>query len=154
MNKLSARPGTRSAGSETDLSVPGKPRSQVRHAGLRWLLMLTGAASTALAILGIFLPLLPTVPLLLLAAACFARSSERCYRWLLDHPYLGPMVESYLDGKGIPRRAKLAALALIWLTIPVSALLFTEQHWVRILLFAIGLGITLYLLRLPISRDQ
>ena len=148
-----ARPDPHPGGAEVNPPVPTTPRNHVSHAGLRWMLMLFGAASTALAILGIFLPLLPTVPLLLLAAACFARSSERCYRWLLDHPYLGPMVESYLDVRGIPRRAKLTALALIWLSIPISALLFTEQLWLRVLLLTIGLGITIYLLRLPVSRD-
>ena len=148
------RPGPAWPGAAANRPLSGKPRKNVNHAGLRWLLLLTGAASTALAILGIFLPLLPTVPLLLLAAACFARSSERCYRWLLDHPYLGPMVESYLDGRGIPRRAKLTALALIWLTIPVSALFFTTRLWLRLLLIAIGLGISVYLLRLPVCRNE
>lgn len=114
----------------------------------RVLLIGTGLVSTALAVLGIFLPLVPTVPLLLLAAACFARGSETFYRWLMDHPRLGPIVTPYRDGRGIPRRAKAAAIAMIWVSIPLSAWL-TGRPWLRVLLLAVGAGITVYLLRLP-----
>lgn len=129
----------------------GKPaRHSGRVAGA--LLVGVGCCSTALGVLGIFLPLLPTVPLLLLAAACFARSSERCHRWLLDHPLLGPMVQGYLDGKGIPLRAKASAIVLIWLTIPLSIVLVGDIFWLRMLLVLIGAGVTLYLLRLPVCE--
>ena len=128
----------------------GEPRGKVvNHRGLRLVLIAAGFLCTALGVLGIFLPLLPTVPLLLLAAACFARGSERCYRWLVDHRHLGPMVRGYLHGHGIPRRARWAAIALVWLTIPLTVLLAAIPLWVKILLIGIGLGITAYLLRLP-----
>jgi len=119
---------------------------------LRLLLTAAGLACTGLGVLGIFLPLLPTVPLLLLATACFARSSERFHNWLLDHPRLGPMIRGYLDGQGIPLRAKVTAIALIWLTIPVSVLFFIPFFWVKLFLIAIGLCITVYLLRLPVCE--
>jgi hypothetical protein len=109
--------------------------------------------STALAVLGIFLPLLPTVPLLLLAAACFARSSESFHRWLLEHRHLGPLLRPYLQSAGIPRRARLAAIALIWITIPVSALFLIPLPWVRVVMFAIALAVTIYLLRLPTLEE-
>jgi uncharacterized protein len=115
----------------------------------RLLLILAGLLATALAIAGIFLPLLPTVPLLLLAAACFGRSSARLQRWLLEHPRLGPLVNDYLDGEGIPRQAKIKAVALLWLSIVLSALFLTEGLWLRLLLVVIGAGVTGYLLRLP-----
>ena len=86
---------------------------------LRLSLITIGLVCTGLAILGIFLPLLPTVPLLLLAAACFARSSQRIHSWLLEHPRLGPMIRGYLDGQGIPLKSKIYAISLIWVTIPV-----------------------------------
>jgi len=121
---------------------------------LRWSLITIGLACTGLAILGIFLPLLPTVPLLLLAAACFARSSERFHGWLLQHPRLGPMIRGYLDGQGIPLRSKIYAIALLWLTIPISALFLTSLLWVQITLFAIGCGVTVYLLRLPLYSED
>ena len=119
------------------------------HRGLRILLIAAGWVSTALAVLGIFLPLLPTVPLLLLAAACFARGSQRCYRWLLDHRHLGPLVNGYLGGKGIPRRARVTAIVLVWLSIPLTVILTPAPVIVKAGLLLIGLGITVYLLRLP-----
>lgn len=119
---------------------------------LRAILIAVGFCSTAMAVLGIFLPLLPTVPLLLLAAACFARSSERFHNWLLDHPHLGPMLRSFLDGQGIPLRAKITAITLIWLTIPVSVLFVIPLFWVKVFLIAIGLCVTVYLLRLPVCE--
>lgn len=119
----------------------------------RWCLLTAGLLSTALAILGIFLPLLPTVPLLLLAAACFARSSETSYRWLLEHRHLGPLLQPYLDGAGIPRRARLKAIALLWITMTASALFIVPLVWVRVLMFTIAIGVTIYLLRLP-TRDE
>lgn len=128
-------------------SPPPEPKGII----LRWFLLGAGILATALAVLGIFLPLLPTVPLLLLAAACFARSSERVHRWLLEHRHLGPIIHDYLDGSGIPRRARATSLCLIWITIPVSFLL-VPLPWVRVLLIAVGLGVTVYLMRLP-TRD-
>jgi uncharacterized membrane protein YbaN (DUF454 family) len=126
--------------------------SAVNHRGLRLVLISVGLCSTALAVLGIFLPLLPTVPLLLLAAACFARSSERFHRWLLEHRHLGPMVRDYLDGRGIPLRAKVTAIGMIWVTIPISAF-FVPIPWVRAFLIGIGLAITVYLVRLPLRAE-
>ncbi len=118
---------------------------------LRGLLTGIGLLSTALGVIGIFVPLLPTVPLLLLAAACFARSSEWFHNWLLEHPQLGPMIRGYLDGQGIPLRAKITAISMIWLSIPVS-LYFIPLFWVQIFLIAIGLCVTIYLLRLPLAE--
>ena len=128
-------------------------RAVVNHRGLRLLLIAAGWVCTALGVLGIFLPLLPTVPLLLLAAGCFARGSERCYRWLLDHRHLGPMVRGYLDGQGIPRRARWTAIGLVWLTIPLTVAVANIPDWIKILLVGIGVGITAYLLHLPLARD-
>lgn len=114
--------------------------------------MAGGMLSTGLAVLGIVLPLLPTVPLLLLAAACFARSSHRFHRWLLDHPRLGPMVNDFMGGSGIPLRAKISAIVLLWAGITLSALVFVPLLPVQILLFAVAAGVTVYLVRLPL-RD-
>ncbi len=89
---------------------------------IRYFLAATGLLSTALGVAGIFIPVLPTVPLLLLAAACFARSSERFHGWLLGHPYLGPMIRDYMDGQGVPLRAKIIAISTIWISISISTL--------------------------------
>ena len=120
---------------------------------LRWGLLIAGFTAVGLGVLGIFLPVLPTVPFLLLATACFARSSERFYAWLLDHAHLGPMVRPYLEGQGLTRRTKIKAIGLIWLSISLSLLLI-EKPWVQGLLVVIALGISLYLLRLPTLEDN
>jgi uncharacterized membrane protein YbaN (DUF454 family) len=121
---------------------------------LRGLLITAGFFSTAMAVVGIFVPLLPTVPLLLLAAACFARSSESFHQWLLEHPRLGPMIKDYLGGQGIPLRAKVTAISLIWISICISVLLLIPLFWVKVFLIAIGLCVTIYLLRLPVAERE
>ena len=115
-------------------------------------ILAVGFFATGLAILGIFLPLVPTVPLLLLAAACFARSSERFHHWLLNHQKLGPMINGYLNGQGIPLRAKITAIGLIWLSISISVFV-VNPFWLELLLVIIGFSVTLYLLSLSTSQD-
>lgn len=79
----------------------------------RWLYLGAGFLLTGLAVVGLFLPLLPTTPLLLLAAACFARSSEKWHRWLTEHNVFGPIIRNWHENRCIPRRAKITAVASI-----------------------------------------
>ena len=120
---------------------------------IRTALVLAGLCCTGLGVLGIFLPLLPTVPLLLLAAACFARSSEHFSRWLLEHRHLGPMIRGHLDGQGIPLRAKITAVGMVWLTIPASVLFLVSHPLIKALLVIVGLSLTVYLVRLPLREE-
>ena len=113
-----------------------------------------GLLCTGLGVVGIFVPLLPTTPFLLLAAACFARSSERFHTWLLNHNRLGPIIRGYLDGSGIPLRAKRTAICLVWITLPPSALLLVPPIWAKTLLVLLAAGITWYLLRLPTRQEN
>jgi len=129
-----------------------KLKGMINNQFFRSGLLAVGVFSTGLAILGIFLPLVPTVPLLLLAAACFARSSERFHHWLINHRKLGPMIHCYLNGQGIPLRAKITALGLIWFSISIS-IFVVKPFWLEFLLVIIGLSITLYLLSLATSKD-
>jgi hypothetical protein len=115
---------------------------------LRWLLLGAGLVAVLLAVVGIFLPVLPTVPFLLLAVGCFARSSERFHTWLLEHNHLGPLVRPYLQGEGIPRKNKVRAIILVWLSIGLSVFLLNVL-WVKIVLVGIAIAVTLYLIRLP-----
>ena len=115
---------------------------------LRYFLLLAGFVFVVLGVLGIFLPILPTTPFLLLAAACYVRSSERFYDWLLSHPKLSKYVLGYLDGQGIPAKAKKYTLLTLWVTL--SFTLYIVPLWpVRILLAIIGLSVSVYILRLP-----
>ena len=126
---------------------------RVNNRLLRWLLIIIGLVSTGLGIIGIFVPLLPTTPFLLLAAACFARSSERFYTWLLEHNHLGPLIRGYLDGSGIPLRAKQTSITLVWLTIGSSSLLLINTIWIQGFLILLALAITWYLWRLPVRKE-
>ena len=113
---------------------------------------IAGCLSLGAGVAGIFLPVLPTVPLLLLAATCFARSSEKCHSWLLNHARLGPIISPFLDGEGIPRHAKIKAILLLWTSLLVSILFFIPLLWVDILVFIVGICVSLYLIRLPIRK--
>lgn len=116
---------------------------------LRWALLASGFLAIVLGGLGIFLPVLPTVPFLLLALACFARSSERFYDWLLEHAHFGPIIQPYINGCGLSRRSKVKAITLLWASITLSAFLLIELVWVQGLLLVIACAVTFYLLSLP-----
>ena len=79
---------------------------------VRLLYLVTGLASLAIGVVGILLPLVPTTPLILLAAYCFARSSRRLHGWLVGHPRFGRYISDFESGRGIPRRAKVMAIVL------------------------------------------
>ncbi|MCY1399706.1 Inner membrane protein YbaN [compost metagenome] len=113
---------------------------------LRYVLLSIGWLSVALGVLGIFLPVLPTTPFLLLAAACFARSSPRVYHWLVNHPRLGPWIVHYLNGEGIPVKGKVYAIGLMWLSISLSCYL-VPLVWARAFMLTSAVLVTVYILR-------
>ena len=117
-----------------------------RNPAIRYALLTLGWLSVVLGVVGIFLPVLPTTPFLLLAAACFARSSERFYTWLVNHPKLGPWIRDYLDGNGIPLKGKVYAIGLMWLSISVSCFL-VPLFWARAFMLTSAVCVTLYILR-------
>nr|WP_298137035.1 YbaN family protein [uncultured Pseudomonas sp.] len=113
---------------------------------IRYTLLTIGWLSVALGVIGIFLPVLPTTPFLLLAAACFVRSSKRFYLWLVDHPRLGPWIRDYLDGKGLPLKAKVYSIALMWTSISLSCYL-VPMFWARLFMLSSAVLVSLYILR-------
>jgi uncharacterized protein len=115
---------------------------------LRWLLIVVGLGSVGIGTVGIFVPLLPTTPFYLLAAACFFRSSDRLYRWLIGNKWCGPYIRNYREHRAIPRHAKILALVLLWGTIGHAVLALLDPLWLRILLVIVAVGVTIYLLRL------
>lgn len=127
---------------EASCPLPGRLR--------RGLLIVLGLLSVGLGVLGAFLPLLPTTPFLLLAAACFARSSVRLNHWLHSNRLFGEYLRRYRNGEGMPLRAKLVTLVLLWTSLTASAVYaVSAQHWpVWIFLAAVGIGVTLHILRI------
>ena len=111
-------------------------------------LVAVGVLALALAVIGIFVPILPTTPFLLLAAACFIRSSERLYRWLIGHRWFGSYIRNYREHRAVTRRAKIAALVMLWSVIGYSAVAAVSAWWLRALLLAVAVGVTIHLLRL------
>ena len=117
------------------------PRHQ-RSAAARAFFLVLGLAFTGLGFVGAFLPVLPTVPFLILAAACFARSSARLEAWLLSHPYFGPLLADWFARGAIPLRAKRAALAGMALGFAIF-LVVADPGWPLILAVAALMGVGL-----------
>ena len=109
------------------------------------LLITAGTTCVLLGTLGVLIPVLPTTPFLLLAAACYARSSDRFYQWLISNRLFGRYIRNYREGKGIPLRTKVVALTLLWLTIGYSAFFVLDSLILRLLLLAIAIGVTIHL---------
>jgi len=119
---------------------------------VRYLLICLGFASLAIGAIGIFVPLLPTTPFLLLSAAAFARSSERFHTWLITSPHFGPFIKNYREKKGITLRAKAVSLNFLWGTMIISALMVSKAT-VTLILIVIGLLVTLHLLSLRTLKN-
>ena len=86
-------------------------------------LVTVGLASLALGAIGIFVPLLPTTPLVLVAAFCFANSSERLHQWLLDHNVFGPLIDNWRRHGAISRNAKIMSVVSMVAILMISWLL-------------------------------
>ncbi|MDZ7764042.1 MAG: YbaN family protein [Melioribacteraceae bacterium] len=106
----------------------------------------------ALGVIGIFLPVMPTTIFLILAAACFARSSEKFYLRLINNKHLGKLIRDYREHGGMPVRAKVIAILMMNVAIGYSALFAVEILWVKILLFTIAVSVTIYILSIKTLR--
>jgi len=126
----------------------GRGRTGICVAGsslARGLWFAAGTASLAAGLVGIAVPLLPTTPFLLIAAACYARSSARMYRWMMGNRLVGEYMRGYLEGKGVPWRAKAVSIGLLWAVISVSAAFFVESSAVRLVMLAVAILVTIHI---------
>lgn len=123
-----------------------------RFAGVRIVFVALGTLFVALGILGAFLPVLPTTPFLLLAAACYARGSTRFYNALLNNKAFGPLILEWRRHHSIPFRVKVTGIALMSVTLTVS-ILTLDRPWLQAMLAALGIALAVYLWRIP-SRDR
>jgi len=113
------------------------------------LLIVAGTFFVGLAFLGVILPLLPTTPFLLLAAACYARSSETFYNWLLNNRWFGPYIKNWREGKGISLKTKVFAITLLILTIGYSIVFVVPVLIGKICLVLIVVGVSAHIISLP-----
>jgi uncharacterized protein len=132
-----------------DASPPPEPALRPLPPLLRGLLIGAGVVSLVLGIIGVVLPVLPTTPFVLLAAACFARSSQRFHAMLLRNRLFGSLIREWEQHRSIPRRTKLWAIALMSLTLGSSIVFFVQAPALKLLLAATGVGVAVWLYRIP-----
>lgn len=114
---------------------------------MKILLTIAGLISFGLGIAGMFLPILPTTPFILLAAALFARSSDKFYRKLMEHRVFGSLVRSFREEKAIPLHVKIYAVSLLWITILATVFFaLSGKYLLQILLVSIATGVTIHIL--------
>ena len=113
---------------------------------MKYLLIILGSISLALGVIGIFLPLLPTTPFLLLSATLYVRSSERLYQWLIHQKYLGDYIRNFREHRAIPLRAKILSVSMVWITLIYCATTVSEAIWVKILFIALAISVTWHII--------
>ena len=120
----------------------------------RRLLIAAGTISTAIGIVGIFVPILPTTPFLLLAAAFYLRSSQKLYDRLLNNRFIGAYVRNYLQGKGMPRKVKIITILLLWVTITCSIIFAVQGLIIRAILLIIAIGVSVHILLIKTTKGK
>jgi uncharacterized membrane protein YbaN (DUF454 family) len=118
------------------------------------LLVTAGVLSVGLAAVGVFLPLIPTTPFLLLAAACFVRSSDRLYQWLIHHRWFGAYIRNYREHRAIPLRSKIIVVALLWASVGYTAARVMSSAFPRVVLLTIAAAVTIHVLRFRTLTEE
>jgi uncharacterized protein len=117
------------------------------------LLIIAGSLSLALGVIGIFLPLLPTTPFLLLSSYCFLKSSTKLYQWLMHHRIFGSYIYNYVTYRSISMRSKVLAISLIWISITISVLM-TRSVIIACILIVISLAVSWHILSLRTFKKK
>ena len=123
---------------------------------VRALWLIAGTICVVLGAIGIVLPILPTTPFLLAAAACYYKSSERMHRWLLNNKWLGEYIRNYTEGKGLTKKTKITALIVLWITISFSTVFMLHRLLpaplvlpIQLVMMVIAIAVSIHILRLP-----
>ena len=119
---------------------------------IKYFYLISGFLLVAIGVIGIFLPLLPTTIFLILASLCFVKSSPRANEWLRNHKVLGAYIKNYQDKSGLTITSKIFNLILLWGMITVSAFLFTDELFIRLLLFTIAIGVSIHLVMIKTKK--
>jgi uncharacterized protein len=128
---------------------------------IRALWLAVGLVCVGLGAIGMVLPILPTTPFLLAAAACFCKSSTRMYDWLLSNRWFGEYIRNYKEGRGLPMKTKIIALTVLWATIGISTVFFLNRLLpsqfvfpIQIIMIAVAVGVSIHILKLPTFKKR
>jgi len=106
----------------------------------------SGTFFLIIGIIGIFIPILPTTPFLLLAAACYAKGSKKFYNWLINNKWFGEYIKNYRERRGIPLSVKIISITILWITIAFSTFYIVSNLLIQIILIIIAVGVTIHIL--------
>ncbi len=120
----------------------------------KYALIIVGTFFAGLGILGIFLPVLPTTPFLLLAAACYGKSSQRFHHWLFNNRWLGSYIKNYRKKTGTSLRTKIISITFLWITIGYSAFYVIDVMYGKIILVLIVAGVTIHIISLRMQKHS
>jgi uncharacterized membrane protein YbaN (DUF454 family) len=127
----------------------------------RVLWFIAGTICVVLGAIGIVLPILPTTPFLLAAAACYYKSSERMHRWLLNNKWFGEYIRNYTEGKGLTMKTKITALTVLWITIGFSTVFMLHRLLpamlvlpMQLIMIAVAIAVSVHILRLPTFKKK
>jgi uncharacterized membrane protein YbaN (DUF454 family) len=133
-----------SEGSPTEIKLKSKSR---------YFYLIFGSIFVGIGVLGIFVPLLPTAIFLIMASACFMKSSPKAAAWLKNNQWLGGYVRNYLDKTGLSITSKIIHIIVLWVSIGLSVYLFSDSIAVRILLFIIAIAVTIHLIMIKTAKS-
>lgn len=131
---------------KNDLRISSNP-------AVRFVFLAAGTILVGIGILGMFLPLLPTTIFFILAAWCFARSSEKFHFWIHNNRYFGRYLSDYMQNKGMTLRSKIFSISFLWAGILISVIFATDILYIRILLLLIAAGVTWHLIYIKTAED-
>lgn len=137
-----------------DMLNTSNERKTISNKIFRYILIIAGTIFLGFGIIGIFLPILPTTPFLLLSAACYARGSQRFYYWLINNKWFGNYIKNYREGRGVPLKFKIFTISLLWLTILCSIFFIINNFWIEILLIMIAIGVTIHIVTIKTLKQK
>lgn len=120
----------------------------------KYLYYISGVILVLIGTIGIFLPVLPTTIFLILASACFIKSSSKAHQWLKNHKLFGQYIKNYEEKSGLTLKSKLFNILFLWIMILISILFFTSEIVIKIVLLLIAIGVTIHLLMIKTRKTD
>lgn len=120
----------------------------------RYAYLTSGFLLVGIGVIGIFLPILPTTIFLILASACFMKSSPKANEWLKNNKFLGAYLRNYQDKTGLTLTAKVINISVLWISISLSAYFLTDELYIKLLLLAIAIGVTIHLVMIKTNTNN